>query len=274
MDIFLYLIIFIMGTLFGSFLTLATYRLPLGKNITYEHSFCPKCNHKLNFFDLIPVISYIILGGKCRYCKKKISPRYFLFEILTGILFVLLAYMLELNINSISYVGLVEFALGVSYLVFLLLIAGIDLENSKIDKKVLIYGVTIAIINVMYQYISCVYFGYKYNLNRLIIYLLYLIILSVLNLKMIRKTNKYDYVTDVVVILIIMCLFTYEITTIITIIGCMLAIAFKLILSKTFNKRSKKKSKKKVKKMPIAFYLVCSNCVAIFISYIYSVGIF
>ena len=274
MNVFLYLVIFIMGTVFGSFLTLATYRIPLGKNITYEHSFCPKCKHKLYFLDLIPVWSYLILGGKCRYCKKKISPRYFLFEILTGMLFVILASMLELNVNSITYVGLIEFGLGVSYLVFLLLIAGIDFENTKIDKKVLIYGLTIAIVNAMYQYISSVYFGYKYNLNRLMIYLIYLIILSVFNLKMIRKTDKYDYVTDIVVILIIMCLFTYEITTIITIIGCMITIAFRLILNNMFSKKTKGKSKRKARKMPIAFYLVCANFMAIFISYVYTIGFF
>ena len=64
MEAIIYAIIFIMGTLFGSFFTLAVYRLPLGLDITHEHSFCPNCNSKLKFKDLIPIVSYITLGRK------------------------------------------------------------------------------------------------------------------------------------------------------------------------------------------------------------------
>lgn len=89
MDIFLYVMLFIMGTFFGSFFTLAVYRIPLKKDITHEHSFCPNCNHKLGVLDLFPVWSYLFLKGKCRYCGEKIRIRYFLLEILSGIVFVI-----------------------------------------------------------------------------------------------------------------------------------------------------------------------------------------
>ena len=72
-----------MGTVFGSFLTLATYRIPLGQDITHTRSYCTKCNNKLGFFEMIPVLSYIFLKGKCKNCNKKISIRYPLIEILT-----------------------------------------------------------------------------------------------------------------------------------------------------------------------------------------------
>ena len=78
MNVFLYIIIFIMGTLFGSFYTLAVYRIPKKLDITHTHSFCPNCGHKLGVFELIPVWSYIFLGGKCKKCKQKIRPRYFI----------------------------------------------------------------------------------------------------------------------------------------------------------------------------------------------------
>ena len=71
MDIFLYIIIFIMGTLFGSFYTLAIYRIPNKIDITHTHSFCPNCNHKLGFFELIPVWSYLILRGKMQRVQTK-----------------------------------------------------------------------------------------------------------------------------------------------------------------------------------------------------------
>ena len=72
MDTLLHIIIFIMGTVFGSFYTLAVHRIPKRQDITHTHSYCPNCNHKLGFLDLIPVFSYIFLGAKCRYCKQKI----------------------------------------------------------------------------------------------------------------------------------------------------------------------------------------------------------
>ena len=78
MDIIIYVIIFIIGIVFGSFYTLAVYRIPKGQDITHTRSYCPKCNHKLSFLDLIPVFSYIFLRGKCRYCKEKIKKKYFI----------------------------------------------------------------------------------------------------------------------------------------------------------------------------------------------------
>ena len=83
MDAIFYIIIFIMGITFGSFYTLAVYRIPLHQDITHKRSYCPNCTHKLSFFDMIPILSYIFLGGKCRYCKQKIRIRYLLLEILT-----------------------------------------------------------------------------------------------------------------------------------------------------------------------------------------------
>ena len=59
MDVMLYILIFIIGTLFGSFYTLAVYRIPKRQDITHTHSYCPNCNHKLGILDLIPILSYI-----------------------------------------------------------------------------------------------------------------------------------------------------------------------------------------------------------------------
>ena len=102
MNIFLYAIIFISGTVFGSFYTLAVYRIPKNIDIIKKHSYCPNCNHKLGFFELIPVLSYILLGGKCKHCKQKIRIRYLILEVLSGLLFVVLAIALNININNLS----------------------------------------------------------------------------------------------------------------------------------------------------------------------------
>ena len=64
MNIVFYIVLFIIGTLFGSFYTLAVYRIPQRQDITHTHSYCPNCKHKLGFLDLIPIFSYVFLRGK------------------------------------------------------------------------------------------------------------------------------------------------------------------------------------------------------------------
>lgn len=78
--------IIVLGLCFGSFLNVVIYRLPNNMNIAYPSSHCPNCNYKLKWYDNIPVLSYIILKGKCRNCKEKISPRYMIVEIVTALL--------------------------------------------------------------------------------------------------------------------------------------------------------------------------------------------
>ena len=96
-EIYLGINFFIIGTLFGSFFSLANYRIPRKKDIVFTRSFCPKCNHNLGFFDLIPVLSFVFQGGKCRYCKDKISLRYPLLEICSGIAFLLIYIIFGLS---------------------------------------------------------------------------------------------------------------------------------------------------------------------------------
>ncbi len=80
---------FIMGICIGSFLNVLIYRIPLNLNVAKGRSFCPSCKHKLTALDLVPIFSYLFLGRKCRYCKTKISPRYFVVELLTGFLYLI-----------------------------------------------------------------------------------------------------------------------------------------------------------------------------------------
>jgi leader peptidase (prepilin peptidase)/N-methyltransferase len=76
---------FVVGAVTGSFLNMVIYRLPRAISfINPSHSICPKCDHKLNWIDLIPLLSWLSTGGKCRYCKAPVAPRYFLVELLTG----------------------------------------------------------------------------------------------------------------------------------------------------------------------------------------------
>lgn len=140
LDIYIYINMFIIGTLFGSFFTLASYRIPRKLDIVATRSFCPNCNHKLGFFDLIPVLSYIFHKGKCKYCSKKISIRYFAFEVFNGAIFTLLYAILGLTLNLLLvitlYVAIFLF-FSVKYMNIQYLkekISEIDNENNKVSS--------------------------------------------------------------------------------------------------------------------------------------------
>lgn len=79
---------FIYGTAIGSFLNVCIYRLPRAESLIHPPSHCPRCNARLRARDLVPLFSYLLLRGKCRYCGARISPRYLIIEFVTGLLFV------------------------------------------------------------------------------------------------------------------------------------------------------------------------------------------
>lgn len=86
----LYSFVFIFGACIGSFLNVVIYRLPKRISVAEGRSFCPNCKNQIKNYDLIPILSYIFLRGKCRNCKDKISPRYPLIEAFVGVIAVLI----------------------------------------------------------------------------------------------------------------------------------------------------------------------------------------
>ncbi len=255
MNIFFYIIIFIIGTLFGSFYTLAVYRIPKRQDILYTHSYCPNCNHKLGLLDLFPIFSYIFLRGKCRYCKNKIRPRYLILEILSGILFVTISYLTSIKI--------VEFSFLVLYLTFIILLSGIDKENRKIDKAVNIYGIVIAIIYMVYLCIV-----EKANIYRYGIYLMCYIIMLTFDTITLKKYAKSTYVNGIIISIITMIVFTGEYVTANAIILTLLTIAIYLLLYKLKNikNRNRKSDKQISKQLSIGFYLGVSNILTVILA--------
>lgn len=256
MNILLYILIFIMGTVFGSFFTLAVYRIPKGQDITHTHSYCPNCNHKLGFLDLIPVFSYIFLLGKCRYCKEKIRPRYLILEVLSGTVFVLVAYLMDISINNLKVTVLAEGAFMALYLCFIFIMAGIDAENRKIEKSVSMYGVLLSIAYIVYL---CVV--ENNSIYRYIIYLIFYIFILILDTITLKKYAKNSYVNGIVLTVITMAIFTGEYVTINTIIMTAIAATINFIIHKIQNIKRKVRREEKDygKDIHYGFYLGMSN---------------
>ena len=140
------LFIWILGLIAGSFLGALTYRFPRRISIKKGRSFCPNCLTPIKWFDNIPLFSYLLLGGKCRSCRKRISIRYPLIEGVSGLLFVFIyTYSCQTgNLTEIS--GLYRANLGLLYFPFIILIFSflatifvIDLENQIIPDEFIFF---------------------------------------------------------------------------------------------------------------------------------------
>ncbi|MCU0652274.1 MAG: prepilin peptidase [Candidatus Omnitrophica bacterium] len=131
------LIVFLFGSLVGSFLNVCIHRMPLEESIVRPRSHCPKCKKTIFWYDNIPFLSYILLKGKCRYCKEKISPRYFLVELITALIFLLFYLRFGLNFNFFFYI---VFACGLIVATF------VDIPHRIIPDEISVGGMFVGII--------------------------------------------------------------------------------------------------------------------------------
>jgi len=128
--------IFVFGLAFGSFLNVCIYRLPLGLSVVSPRSACPQCKRPIAFYDNLPVVSWLLLGGRCRHCKSRISARYLLIELLTGALF----------LGCYGYFGLTLATL--KYCVFGFLLLGLiftDAETKLLPDKLTLPGLALGL---------------------------------------------------------------------------------------------------------------------------------
>ena len=266
MDIFLYIILFIIGALFGSFYTLAVYRIPKGQDITHTHSYCPNCNHKLGLLDLFPIFSYIFLGGKCRYCKEKIRPRYFILECLSGFLFIAIAYVMNIKLETLSITKIAEYSFMALYITYIFLISGIDKENRNMSKPVNIYGI---VISIMYMVYLCIV--EQANIYRYGIYMFLILIILILDTITLKKFSKDSYTYGILLMLMVMVFFTGEYITANAVIFTLLTMAIYILLFKLNKKIKKEKTElQAVNSISIGFYLGVSNLIIFLLVMLYS----
>ncbi len=133
-------IISLYGVLIGSFLNVLIYRIPRGENFVVARSYCPQCNHQLTARDLIPLFSYLITAGKCRYCQKSIPMRYPLVELLNGLLYLLI--YLRSGINAYAILDMLLCSTVV-------VIAFIDYDTNKILNATNLTIMVLALIKLV-----------------------------------------------------------------------------------------------------------------------------
>lgn len=136
-----YILMFIIGTIFGSFYNVVGYRIPKKESIMFPPSHCPKCNHKLKPQELIPIISYIIQKGRCTKCKEKIGIFYPEFELITGILFTLSLKIYGLTPNLIIIL---------TFISMLIIITISDIKYMIIPDSTLLFFALLMIIEIFF----------------------------------------------------------------------------------------------------------------------------
>jgi leader peptidase (prepilin peptidase) / N-methyltransferase len=129
--------IFLFGLAFGSFLNVCIYRLPRELSVVAPRSACPKCKQPIAFYDNLPVLSWLILGGRCRHCKEKISPRYLMIELLTGLLFLACYAWFGLTLSTLKYCVLAFLLLGLIFT---------DAETKLLPDKMTLPGLALGLI--------------------------------------------------------------------------------------------------------------------------------
>ncbi|MDE5866486.1 MAG: prepilin peptidase, partial [Lachnospiraceae bacterium] len=118
MTIVFYIIIFLYGIVIGSFLNVCIYRIPKKEDIVKVRSHCMNCGYKLEWYDLVPLFSYLFLKGRCRKCKTKLSVQYPLIEASNGILYVVIVLINGANVESLLYCLLASALLTLSVIDF------------------------------------------------------------------------------------------------------------------------------------------------------------
>ena len=134
------ILILILGLCIGSFLYVCIYRIPREESIAFPPSHCTSCGYELKAVDLIPVISYLFLKGKCRKCGEKISIKYPLVELLNGVLYLLIFLKFGLSLSFVFYSLLTSLLIVISY---------IDLDSKYIYSSTTILGVVLAAIYIV-----------------------------------------------------------------------------------------------------------------------------
>lgn len=142
------LLLLVFGLIFGSFISALSWRIPREKSIAKGRSICPKCKHQIAWYDNIPLLSYLILRGKCRNCNKHISSRYPLIELSSGVGFVLIFILQGSTLQGVY--SITSLILKLIIFLILLTIFVIDLEHQIIPDSLIFTGILLVLFYYLF----------------------------------------------------------------------------------------------------------------------------
>lgn len=140
---FAYVMVTILGICIGSFCNVLIYRIPKHEEFVKTSSHCMTCGHKLAWYDNIPLFSWITLGGKCRYCKVKLSAQYPIVEAVNGLLWLLIAFTTGFSLEALLYALMTTALLALSV---------IDWRTFEIENGFHIYFMALALVQIACDY--------------------------------------------------------------------------------------------------------------------------
>lgn len=221
MQLYFIISFFVIGTIFGSFYNVVGYRIPKGESIIFPPSHCTKCNHKLGPLELIPIISYIFLGGKCKNCKNKISCFYPIFELSSGLLFALSYIIFGLSLECL---------LSIVFISMLLIIIISDYQTMIIPDSILIvFGVLIIVI----KYFIVGYPSILYSLLDGVIAFIFMLLLKLFGDFIFKKESMGG--GDIKLMFIFGVMFGYIISIFSVFVAALIGLPVSLILLKKNN---------------------------------------
>ena len=164
LQISMYILIFLYGIVIGSFLNVVIVRVPRKESIVKVRSHCENCGYQLKWFDLIPIFSYLVLGGKCRKCKTKISAQHLVLEVLNGILYVFTFFITGFSIYTVLLCLLFSVLLALSlidfktyeipvefqYVIFVLAVCRTILDRANWSEHVIGFFAVSVVLYLMY----------------------------------------------------------------------------------------------------------------------------
>jgi len=152
MYILIFILIFFLGTIIGSFLNVVIYRFNTGKSIVHGRSMCITCSHKLRWYELIPVFSFLIQSGRCRSCASSISHQYPIVEFITGIVFVLITMRLLPLLFFSPTLFLVLMILFVFVFSLLIVICFYDIRHKIVPNKLVYVFIVTSFLSMFINY--------------------------------------------------------------------------------------------------------------------------
>ncbi len=139
----IFILVFVLGIVFGSFCNVLIYRIPKGEDFVKTPSHCMSCEKRLRWYELFPIFSYIFLLGRCSSCKTKLSPQYPIIELSNGLLWLLVFYKFGVSLESL---------LGVFLVSALLVLSVIDIKTKEIPIQTTVFIGVLAVIKTAFDY--------------------------------------------------------------------------------------------------------------------------